>query len=123
MNTSLLLSWCSLIGDIESSGLAKLGIYAGAGLLGTLILLMFASWLTLRYIPNNQVGVVEKLWSAHGSVPEGQIIALRNDAGFHADLLRGGIHFGYWRWQYAVHKAPLVTISQGKIGYVYARDG
>ena len=77
----------------------------------------------LRFIPNNSVGVVEKLWSAKGSVPEGQIIALNGEAGFQADLLRGGIHFGYWRWQYRVHKVPLVTIPQGKIGYVYARDG
>ena len=69
------------------------------------------------------VGVVEKLWSCKGSVPEGRIIALNGEAGFQADLLRGGIHFGYWRWQYRIHNVPLVTIPQGKIGYVYARDG
>ena len=28
-------------------------------------------WLCFRYIPNNSVGVVEKLWSPGGSVPEG----------------------------------------------------
>ena len=56
-------------------------------------------------------------------MPEGQIIALNGEAGYQAELLRGGIHFGYWRWQYRVHKVRLVTISQGKIGYVYARDG
>src|SRR5262249_12660517 len=28
-----------------------------------------------------------------------------------------------WRWQYRIHKVRLVTIPQGKIGYVYARDG
>ncbi len=81
------------------------------------------AWLTLRYIPNQRVGVVEKLWSGLGSVPEGRIIALGGEAGYQADLLRGGIHFGLWRWQYRVHKVPLVTIPQGKIGYVYARDG
>ncbi len=43
--------------------------------------------------------------------------------GMQAELLRGGVHFGYWRWQYRVHRTPLVTIPQGKIGYVYARDG
>ena len=84
---------------------------------------LFVVWLCFRRIPNNSVGVVEKLWSLHGSVPEGQIISLDGEAGFHSELLRGGIHFGYWRWQYSVHRAPLVTISQGKIGYVYARDG
>lgn len=88
-----------------------------------LIKVLFVLWLIFRYIPNNSVGIVEKLWSFKGSVPEGQIISLQGEAGFQAELLRGGIHFGYWRWQYSVHRAPLVTISQGKLGYVYARDG
>jgi len=80
-------------------------------------------WLSFRYIPHNSVGVVEKLWSFKGSVPEGQIIALDGEAGFQAEVLRGGLHFGYWRWQYSVPRMRLVTISQGKIGYIYARDG
>jgi uncharacterized membrane protein YqiK len=79
--------------------------------------------LGMRYIPNNRVGIVEKLWSARGSVPEGQIIALAGQAGFQADVLRGGLHFGHWIWQYRIHKSPLVTVPQGKIGYIYARDG
>jgi predicted Zn finger-like uncharacterized protein len=88
-----------------------------------LVLALFAAWLTVRYIPNNLVGIVEKLWSRAGSVPEGAILALQGEAGYQADLLRGGIHFGLWRWQYRIHKARLVTVPQGKIGYVYARDG
>lgn len=84
---------------------------------------LFVCWLTLRYIPNNKIGVVEKLWSLRGSVTEGRILVLDGEAGFQAEVLRGGIHFGYWRWQYVVHKTRLVTVSQGKIGYVYARDG
>jgi uncharacterized membrane protein YqiK len=77
----------------------------------------------LRYIANNRVGVVEKLWSVKGSVSEGRIIALDGEAGFQAEVLRGGMHFGLWRWQFRLHKLPLVSIAQGKIGYVYARDG
>jgi uncharacterized membrane protein YqiK len=50
-------------------------------------------------------------------------MALNGEAGYRAELLRGGVHFGYWRWQYRVHKVRLVTIAQGKVGYVYARDG
>ena len=38
-------------------------------------------------------------------------------------MLRGGLHFGLWAWQYRIHSVPLVTVPQGKIGYVYARDG
>src|SRR5262245_8250379 len=79
--------------------------------------------MSVRVIPNDKVGVVEKLWSREGSVKDGRIIALNDEAGYQATLLRGGLHFGYWRWQYRIHIAPLVTVPQGQIGYVYARDG
>jgi uncharacterized membrane protein YqiK len=79
--------------------------------------------LGIRYIPNNRVGILEKLWSSSGSIKEGRIIALHGEAGYQADLVRGGIHIFLWRWQYRIHKVSLVTVPQGKIGYVYARDG
>ncbi len=81
------------------------------------------AWLTVRYIPNDRIGIVEKLWSLRGSLKEGAVIALNGEAGYQADILRGGLHFGLWRWQYAVHKFPLITIKQGKIGYVFCRGG
>jgi uncharacterized membrane protein YqiK len=96
-----------------------LGIVAGS-IAFVLLLVLYAS---VRYIPNTKVGVVEKLWSNKGSLGEGKIIALNGEAGYQSNLLRGGIHFGLWRWQYAVNKVPLVMIKQGKIGYVFARDG
>ena len=37
-------------------------------------------------------------------------------------MLRGGWHV-LMPFQYRIHKMPLVTIPQGKIGYVFARDG
>jgi uncharacterized membrane protein YqiK len=101
------------------SGIGDFLGYAGLFILVVLV----AAYMTVRYIPNNYVGVVEKLWSTNGSVGEGSIIALKGEAGFQADLLRGGMHFGFWRVQYRIHKVRLVTIPQGKIGYVYARDG
>jgi uncharacterized membrane protein YqiK len=83
----------------------------------------FLASCAVRRIPNNCVGIVEKLWSPTGSLDEGQLIATDGKAGYQARLLRGGIHVGYWRWQYVIHKLPLVTIKQGCIGYVFARDG
>ena len=74
-----------------------------------------------RYIPNNRVGIVEKLASPKGSVASG-LIALHGEAGFQPQLLRGGWHV-LPRLFYRVHRVPLVTIPQGKIGYVFARDG
>jgi len=76
-----------------------------------------------RYIPNNRVGIVEKLWSSRGSLGEGRLIATDGKAGYQAAMLRGGAHFGFWRWQYFIHKLPLVTVKQGRVAYVFARDG
>lgn len=75
----------------------------------------------IRYIPNNRIGICEKLWSTKGSV-KGGFIALNGEAGFEAGVLRGGFHF-FVPFQYRIHKMPLVTIPQGKIGYIFARDG
>ncbi len=77
--------------------------------------------LGIRIIPNTRIGVVERRWSSHGSLRSG-LIALNGEAGFQPDVLRGGVH---WRmpFQYRVHILPLVTIPQGKIGYIFARDG
>jgi uncharacterized membrane protein YqiK len=75
----------------------------------------------LRYIPNNRIGIVEKLWSMSGSVTSG-FIALAGEAGFQSEVLRGGWHM-LFPFQYRVHVMSLVTIPQGKIGYVFARDG
>ena len=82
---------------------------------------LFVLALTFRYIPNDRVGIVEKLWSPAGSVKHG-FIALEGEAGFQPELLRGGWHL-LMPFQYRLHKMPLVTIPQGKIGYVFARDG
>lgn len=75
----------------------------------------------VRYIPNARVGVVEKLWSSSGSVKHG-LLALDGEAGFQPELLRGGFHF-FPPFQYRVHICPMVSVTQGKIGYVFARDG
>jgi uncharacterized membrane protein YqiK len=75
----------------------------------------------IRYISNNRLAVVEKLWSGRGSIRSG-LIALRGEAGYQPDVLRGGVHF-FTPFQYRLHVQPLVTIPQGRIGYLFARDG
>lgn len=74
------------------------------------------------YIPAEKVGIVCKWWSFKGSVKDGGFIALNGEAGFQPDLLRAGIHFRP-RIIYKVIVQNIVNIPQGKIGYVYARDG
>jgi uncharacterized membrane protein YqiK len=91
--------------------------------LGALLLLWLLAKLTgaVRYIPNDRVGVVEKLWSSSGSVKLG-LLALHGEAGFQPELRRGGFHF-FKPLQYRVHICPMVSVTQGKLGYVFARDG
>ncbi len=75
----------------------------------------------IRYVGNNHIAVVEKLWSGKGSI-SGGLIALKGQAGFQPGVLRGGYHF-FVPFQYRLHVQPLVTIPQGSVGYVFARDG
>ncbi|MFI5014879.1 MAG: SPFH domain-containing protein [Hyphomicrobiales bacterium] len=88
-------------------------------LVGILVLMRVSN--VFRYIPNNQVGIVEKLWAAKGSIKSG-FIALHGEAGFEPEILRGGIHI-FFPFTYRIHKSDLVTVGQGRIAYVFARDG
>jgi uncharacterized membrane protein YqiK len=93
------------------------------GIVVLLLLLFLPRLLGIVYIPHTQVGIIEKIWSGKGSLREGQIIARNGEAGFQSRFLRGGIHFGLYPWQYRIHKEPLVVVGEGKMAYVYARDG
>ncbi|PJF30837.1 MAG: band 7 protein [Candidatus Thermofonsia Clade 1 bacterium] len=76
----------------------------------------------IRYVPNNRVGIVEKRFALKGSVKADSFIALNREAGYQPNVLRGGLTW-LMPIQYKVHLVPLVTIPQGQIGYVFARDG
>ena len=97
-----------------------LWLLIAAGVLVSLYLLIFVI-LGLRVIDSDQVSVVEKWWSVKGSLKD-SIIALNGEAGYGPNLLRGGIHFRS-ALMYKIHKYPLITIPQGQIAYLFARDG
>jgi uncharacterized membrane protein YqiK len=91
-----------------------------------LVVVLFLAWLVwkligIRIIGSSQVGVVEKWWSPRGSLKD-KIIALNGEAGYQPDVLRAGLHFKS-PFMFRVHTYPLVTIPQGAIGYIFARDG
>jgi uncharacterized membrane protein YqiK len=86
--------------------------------LGAALVLLVLSG--IKFIPNNHIGIVEKRFATKSV--KGTFIALNGEAGYQPEVLRGGLHY-LMPIQYRVHNAPLVTITQGKIGYVYARDG
>jgi len=96
------------------------GLMVVAAALVVFLLLLAVSGV-IKYIPNDRIGVVEKLWSPSGSVQSG-LLALNGEAGLQPELRRGGFHF-FAPFQYRVHIHPMVSVTQGTIGYVFARDG
>jgi len=74
------------------------------------------------FIRERQVGVVVKKFGGR-SLPPGQLIALNGEAGYQADTLSPGLHFGFWRWQYRIIKMPVTVVPQGEIALVLAEAG
>src|SRR3990172_5924828 len=98
--------------------MAQLIVLFGIVVLGIVLLIILSG---VRFIPNNRIGIVEKRYSGRGSIKSG-LIALNGEAGYQPRILRGGLHY-LMPLQYVVHIKSLVTIPQGKIGYIFARDG
>jgi uncharacterized membrane protein YqiK len=80
----------------------------------------------VRIIPDDSIGVLTKKFVLMGTkrtLPAGRIIALNGEAGFQADTLAPGLHFGLWPWQYDLDLVKFFTVPQGKLGCVEACDG
>jgi uncharacterized membrane protein YqiK len=77
-------------------------------------------------IPEDSIGIVNKKFVIFGknrTLPDGAIIALHGEAGLQADSLAPGLHFWLWPWQYIVARQKFVTVEEGRVGVVEARDG
>ena len=99
-----------------------MGIGMEAGALAFAALVTSPVWLGMVLINEHEVGVVIKKFSAR-QLPPGQLIALDGEAGYQADALAPGLHFGYWFFQYRVQKDGMIQIPAGKIGLVLANAG
>lgn len=77
-------------------------------------------------IPMDKMGLVNKKYVVTGrqrSLPDGAIVALNGEAGWQADTLAPGVHYGYWPWQYAVEIVSFTKIPDVSVGVVESRDG
>ena len=89
-----------------------------------LLFLFLPAILGLVMIRENQVGVVIKRLDLQSRrLPADQIVALNGEAGYQADTLAPGWHFGYWLWMYSVKRISVTIIPQGEIGLIVAADG
>ena len=94
------------------------------------ILLLLHRWvfqlLGIVIIPEDKIGLVIKKFVLFGDkreLPPGRILATEGEAGFQAQTLPPGLHFGKWIWQYNVILQPLTIIPSGQIGLIVAKDG
>ena len=98
-------------------------IQIGVGILVLLILIPLVPFLMgAVLIRERQVGVVVKKFGG-GDLQPGRLVALDGEAGYQADTLAPGLHFGYFRWQYRILKVPVTVVPQGEIALVVAADG
>ena len=78
----------------------------------------------LVVISEREVGIVVKKFSLKGrGLPPGRLIALDGEAGYQADTLAPGWHWGYWPWQFSVRKESITVVPQGEIALIVAADG
>jgi uncharacterized membrane protein YqiK len=101
-------------------------VLSGGLVLLSLTYRFYLRLLGIVIVPNNAVGIVTKkfrLGGANATLPDGKIVALAGEAGIQADTLAPGLHTWLWPWQYTVTMVPFITIEEGQIGIVEARDG
>jgi len=100
----------------------KTGLRALAGVGAVVVFLAFFTLSSVRYVGENQVGVIIK--NALGArLEEGKIIATNGEMGPQARTLPSGWHFGYWPVLYDVEIHPLVEIDENEVGLLTTTDG
>ncbi len=93
-------------------------------ILGGIVIIVPLVFGGLVVIGEREVGIVVKKFSLLGKgLPPGHLIALEGEAGYQADTLAPGWHWGYWPWQYSVKKESVTVIPQGEIALIVAADG
>jgi uncharacterized membrane protein YqiK len=92
-----------------------------ASLLGLGVVASVIAFAGTWVIPEDESGLVIKKFGA--PLPPGRLIALQGEAGYQADLLPPGWHFGLWQWKYRVERVPMISVRPGEIALVVAADG
>ena len=75
----------------------------------------------LVVVKEDEVGIVIRKFGR--GLPAGQLVALNREAGYQANTLPPGWHFGYFPWMFRVVKQPVIIVPAGQIGLVIAADG
>ena len=96
----------------------RAGVVLGA-VLAVALGVLFSS---VRYVPSDQVGLVDNKVFGSAMKP-GQVIALEGEVGTQAKVLTPGWHLWYWPGIYDVKTVPLVSVGDDEVGLIKAVDG
>lgn len=105
MFASVVTAFASLFADTGIAGEWPAAAWVGLGVVAVaLAVLLACELLGMGYIPNNAVGIVEKLWSAKGSAPKGassssaaKLVCKRRCCAVAHTLDSGGGNIGFTR--------------------------
>lgn len=108
----------------KAMGLFDAGTFVLIVVAGAVIICIPLFFGGLVVIGEREVGIVVKKFSLKGrGLPPGRLIALDGEAGYQADTLAPGWHWGHWPWQFSVRKESVTVIPQGEIALIVAADG
>jgi uncharacterized membrane protein YqiK len=103
-------------------GMSQVETWVAATVLMLCLLPLVPFLLGAVLIRERQVGIVVKRFGGRGLEP-GRLIAMNHEAGYQADTLAPGLHWGYFPWQYRISKVRVTVVPQGEIALVVAADG
>ena len=78
-----------------ASASARTTIRTAAGVMSLVVLAVFIVLSSVRYVAENDMGIVIKNVALR-NLPPGRIIATEGEKGPQAEILGPGWHFGYW---------------------------
>lgn len=74
------------------------------------------------YVPSDRVGIVTKNWLG-ATLKDGRVIAVDGEMGAQADVLRAGLHFGYWPFLFSVDNVDITVVPPNQVGLIESADG
>ncbi len=124
MSSVFLLAGVVLAGMIIAGAaqVRSLQVRIGAAALAVVVLCVFFTLASFRFVDVNSIGLVTKNIGMK-SLAKGSIIATNGEKGPQAEILPPGWHPWYWPFIYNIDKVPVIEIEQGTVGMLTAADG
>jgi uncharacterized membrane protein YqiK len=84
-------------------------------------LLLILAYNSIAIVGGTQIAILERRWVG-AAMPEGRVVAMRNEVGIQARILGPGLHF-LIPFLYRVEKSPMMSIGESEVGLVESIDG